>query len=59
MMRERTPANQRPGKIAMAFVDGHAARQRRSDATEPVMPATDDVILGTLHDTKDRSNGRD
>jgi hypothetical protein len=55
----RAPANQPPDKVAMAFIDGHAARHRRSDATEPVMPASDDVIVESLHDTKDGSNGRD
>jgi hypothetical protein len=55
----RAPANQRPDTISMAFVDGHAARHRRSDATEPVMPASNDVIVGSLHDTKGGSDGRD
>lgn len=57
--RLRAPEGDPPTKIAMLFVDSHAARHARSDASEPVMPATGDVIPATLHDTKDGAFGRD
>lgn len=55
----RAPEGDTPTKIAMLFVDSHAARLARSDASEPIMPATGDVIPATLHDTKDGAFGRD
>lgn len=55
----RAPEGDPPDKIAMAFVDGHAARRDRDEASDPVMPSSNDVIPATLHDTKDGAFGRD
>ncbi len=55
----RAPEGEPPTKIAMLFVDSHAARHARADASEPVMPASNDVVPTSLNDTKDGAFGRD
>lgn len=56
----RVPPGQPVGKVLQAFVDGHAVRRLRADASEPVTPATNDVgDPSRLHDTKDGSHGLD
>lgn len=55
----RVPTGEKVGRLAMAFVDGHASRKDLSEASDAVMPASNDVIPRKMHDTKFGSLGID